>query len=82
MKNDDEIEKELLEDLDFIYQSYRSMLEKGKTNIISLNTIIRALKETHKYYNYSHRDVQSKQPILDKMAIRKIIAENRKKLKT
>lgn len=80
MKSDEEIEKELLDDLDFIYHSYRSLLEKGKTNVTSLNTIIRALKEAHKYYNYSHRDMVSKQPVLDKMAIRKLIAEKRKNL--
>jgi len=50
-KEESEDEKDMLDDLDFIYNSYRTMLSSGKTSITSLNTVIRTLKEVHKYFS-------------------------------
>jgi len=56
MKSEDELEKEMLDDLDFIYNSYKSMVSTGKTSITSLNTVIRTLKEVHKYFSLDSED--------------------------
>lgn len=81
MKSDEELNKELLEDLDFIYQSYMDMLKQGRSRVTALNTLIRALKETHKYFNYIQRDVESKKLVLDRMSIRKMIEQRRNEKK-
>lgn len=44
--------EELINDIDYIYNSYKVMLSEGKSSLNQLNTLIRALKEAHKYFNY------------------------------
>ena len=50
MLSEEEQEKEMLDDIDFFWKIYRDMLHSGKTNVTSLNTLIRALKAAHRYY--------------------------------
>jgi hypothetical protein len=76
--SEEELEKSMLEDLDFVYKFHRRLLDSGKSKINSLNTLIRALKEVHKYYNYDVKDEEAKQIALDRIAIRKIILQHRK----
>jgi hypothetical protein len=40
----------MLEDLDFVYRHYREMLSSGRSSVSALNTVIRALKATHRYF--------------------------------
>lgn len=56
MLSEDELEKDMLEDLDYMYQVYRKMLAKGQTNITQLNVVIRALKAVHRYYRSDDSD--------------------------
>jgi hypothetical protein len=56
MLSEDELEKDMLEDLDYMYQVYRQMLNKGQTNITQLNTVIRALKAVHRYFRKDDSD--------------------------
>lgn len=51
MKSEDELEKEMLEDLYYLYQMYRKQLDSGTSSVKSLNTLIRALKHIHRYYS-------------------------------
>lgn len=49
--SDDEMENEMLDDLDYLYQAYKIELQKKKSPIKTLNTLIRALKHVHRYYS-------------------------------
>lgn len=77
IQSEEEIEQGMLEDLDFLYKFHRGLLESGRSKINSLNTLIRALKEVHKYYNYDPKDKDEKQVTLDRIAIRKMILQRR-----
>jgi hypothetical protein len=56
-KSNKELEKELLEDLDYVYKIYKDSLCSGKTNLISLNTLIRVSKLVHRFYNNDEHPV-------------------------
>jgi len=75
--SEEEMEQSMLEDLDFLYKFHRALLESGKSKINSLNILIRALKEVHKYYNYDPKDKDEKQVALDRIAIRKMILQQK-----
>jgi hypothetical protein len=50
MLSEEEQEAEMLDDLDSFWNTYRDMLQKGQTNVVALNTLIRGLKAVHRYY--------------------------------
>jgi hypothetical protein len=56
MITEENMESEMLNDLDYIYQIYRKLLEERKTNVRQLNTLIRALKHVHHYYTLDKGD--------------------------
>ena len=60
--SEDELENEMLEDLDYLYQLYRKELEKKKSSVKSLNILIRALKHAHKYYSTDEETNQEIKP--------------------
>ncbi len=49
--SEEEMEREMLDDLDYLYQVYRKHLEAGNTSVRAMNTVIRALKAVHAYYS-------------------------------
>lgn len=56
MITEDELENDMIDDLDYIYQAYLSLLKQKKTNVKQLNTLIRALKHVHRYYSFDKND--------------------------
>lgn len=61
--NEDELEKDMLNDLDYLYENYKKELENKKSSVKSLNILIRALKHVHKYYSddeETNQEIKSK----------------------
>lgn len=61
MKSEEEEEKEMLQDLDYIYSSYRELLTQGTSSVTNLNTLIRALKHVHRYFNQSDNNLNQEE---------------------
>lgn len=61
MKSEEEEEKEMLQNLDYIYNSYRDLLDQGNSTVTNLNTLIRALKHVHRYFNQDNNNLKKEE---------------------